>query len=187
MKYANSLDYTAYDPTNKRALIVGFALDITYFKNGTAIDPTQTDIPLALTGTFSIQTYDYKTPHQTLYELRKQNYQKFNTELRLKVADHVYVTNGEAEIPFSWFIFKGAPYVETMNHKVYMEQIDSNLALTYIKKDGTGTAIVPHSKVSVENKLINGISGNGVIKLKLDSSTDFGTRSSGLRLTVEWQ
>ena len=88
---------------------------------------------------------------------------------------------------YSWVVSPEASNVSAINTKMYMEQIDTNLALSYVKPDGSGAvAIVPHSKVTIEDTSRR-ITSNGKIKLKLDSKTGFGTRSSRLRVTVEWQ
>ncbi len=187
VKYKNSRVYQNYDPNNKNKVIDSFAIDVTYLKNGTAIDPHATNLPIPLTGRFTIQTFDDRIPHQTEYELYENSYQSLHTRLDLTMDDVVCATGDDAVITYRWEAKSEVPNISAMNTKMYMEQIDSNLTLSYVKPDGSGAvAIVPHSKVTIEDTSRR-ITSNGKIKLKLDSKTGFGTRSSRLRVTVEWQ
>ncbi|HBE6203213.1 TPA: hypothetical protein KMK54_004917 [Escherichia coli] len=187
VKYKNNSNYQNYDPNNKNKVIVSFAIDVTYVKNGTAIDPQSTNLPIPLTGRFTIQTFDDRIPHQTVYELYENSYRSLHTRLVLTMDDVVRAIGDDAAITYRWEAKSEVPNISAMNTKMYMEQIDSNLALSYVQPDGSGAvAIVPHSKVTIEDTSRR-ITSNGKIKLKLDSKTGFGTRSSRLRVTVEWQ
>ncbi len=187
VQYYDSRNYQAYDPQNKNKPIVGFALDVQYLKNGTPIDPYVTEIPDAITDTFTLQAFDDRVPHQVDYSIYENQSNYGHTYLYLTIDDVVSVTGDDAVINYRWSVAPGLSYVTTMNKKMNMEQIDSNLTLSYVKPDGSGTeVIVPNTLVTIEDTS-RGLTSNGQIKLKLGSMSGFGTRSTRLRVTVEWQ
>lgn len=183
--YIDGSDFQPYDPTKKSTPIVQFALDTIWTKNGVEINPTKTLVPELLGDSFYFRLYsDSYTVKGYMYQ---GSWGLNTTALDLYVDDVVYATGDDAVINYSWKVSPGLPFISAMNTKMYMEQIDSNIAMSYVKPDGTGAAvIVPNTKITLEDNS-KGLTSNGQIKLKLDRKTEFGTRSSRLRVTVEWQ
>lgn len=109
------------------------------------------------------------------------------TELTLQIDDVARVTDDDVVINYRWDVSSGSYLVSSIYSKMYMQQLDSNIELRYVKPDGSGSAvIVPNTNVTVEDTSPRENS-NGQIKLKLNSKTGFGPRTSRLRVTVEWQ
>lgn len=183
--YAIGADYVTYNPRYKHVKINSFALDIIYEKNGMAIDPSTTGIPWALSDMAAIIVHNDQTPVSYRYEIRDKD-TSTDSRLDFYIDDVVHASGDDVEINYSWSVSPGASYVSAIYTKLYIEQIDSNLELSYIKPGGTGAeVIVPNTKVILDDTY-RGNSKSGSIKLKLGSITGFGTRSSRLRVTVEW-
>ncbi len=187
VKYANEKNYTIYDPTKTTATIEKFAFDTVWSKNGVPIDPMSMFLSTSLanrveigvdngSGSYTPYVYTFKTI-ETAHD----------TVLSLNIDDVVHVNGDDAEINYSWNVTPGVPSVSTMYTKMYMQQLDSNIVMSYVKQDGSGSeVIVPNNKVVLEDTSKR-LTSNGKIKLKLDNKTGFGTKSSRLRVTVEWQ
>ncbi len=181
-------DFQYYDGA-KNDRIVQFAIESLWSNNGEIVDPTKTNLPPGFTGKYNFILYEngggtasgnVKYRYNALATVR--------TELTFQIDDVVRVTDDDvALINYRWDVTHGPYLVSSIYSKMYMQQLDSNIALTYVKPDGSGSAvIVPNENVTVENTSPRENS-NGQIKLKLDSKTGFGPRTSRLRVTVEWQ
>lgn len=185
VQYRNTSDFQSYDPRNQTD-IVAIAVDTTWTKNGVEINPTMTDVPKFLGDGYKL--YLYSDDGLKNYEFTFQGrWDNNDTVLTFNIDDVVYGTGDDAIINYSWVVTPGFPFISAMNANMYMEQIDSNIAMSYVKPDGTGAAeIVPYTKINLED-ISKGLTSNGQIKLKLDGKNAFGTLSSQLRVTVEWQ
>ncbi len=185
VKYSDSSDFEDWSFVNRYRNILAFALDVTCSHNNVPIKIKWGGIPTQLSDAFRVQTYDNgSTPHSTYYEYDTQ-LASGTTTLELSINDTVHVEGTDIVIPYQWGV-KG-PYRYPVYSLMYMEQIDSNLELSYIQASGaSGGVIEPNTKVNVMSKS-NATSGYGEIRLKLNNKTGFGPRSSKLRVTVECQ
>ncbi|HAW7893075.1 TPA: hypothetical protein JLM80_004860 [Escherichia coli] len=186
VQYANEPNYTHYDPSKITIPIAKLAFDIKWTKNGVSIDPSTTVVPGKLAYAVKLDLYSgrgYITTGYTFTALETS----YNTVLSLNIDDVVSVTGDDAIINYSWNVSPGTPYVSAMNTKMYMQQLDSNIVMSYVKPDGSGSAVIVPNHYVVLEDTSKRLTSNGQIKLKLASKTGFGTKSSRLRVTVEWQ
>lgn len=167
--------------------IVQFAIESLWSIDGKLVDPTKTNIGPGFTGQINFTLYGAgESPSTGYVDYDRNPTATVRTELTLHLDDVVRVTNDNVLINYRWDVSHGPYEISSIYSKMYMEQLDSNIELTYIKPDGSGSAvIVPNAKVNVEDTSTRENS-NGQIKLKL-GKTGFGTRTSRLRVTVEWQ
>ncbi|RDO49985.1 hypothetical protein C4A74_00513 [Escherichia coli] len=186
VQYRNDSTFQPYDPLKKSTPIIGFAVDTIWTYNGVEINPTTTDVPRYLCDGFNFRLYSNDLLTNNVYNFRG-SWDINITALTFNIDDVVYAAGDDVIINYSWKVSPGFPFISAMNAKMYMEQIDSNIAISYVKPDGTGAAvIVPNTNITIEDNS-KGLTSNGQIKLKLNSKNEFGTRSSRLRVTVEWQ
>ena len=185
VKYSDSSDFEDWSFVNRYRNILAMALDVTLTHNNVPIKIEWGGVPPQLSDAFRVQTYDNgSTPHSTYYEYDVQ-FATGTTTLELSINDSVDAEGTDIVIPYQWGV-KGV-YRYPVYSRMYMEQIDSNLELTYIQPSGaSGGVIEPNTKVDVMSKS-NATSGYGEIHLKLNKKTGFGPRSSKLRVTVECQ
>ncbi|MVW21872.1 hypothetical protein GP664_25980 [Escherichia coli] len=187
VEYGKNSGLQPYDPAKSTANINKFAIDTYWRKNGTQIDPTKTSFPGPPSYVVQMHLAFAKGNNQDdilfLATKRESGY----TVLTLRIDDVVYVNGVDAVINYSWDVSPGISYISAMKTKMYMEQLDSNIEMSYVKPDGSGSAvIVPNNCVTLEDTSQR-LASNGQIKLKLNNKTGFGPRSSRLRVTVEWQ
>ncbi len=186
VQYANEPNYTHYDPSKITIPIAKLAFDTSWTKNGVSIDPSETVVPgnLAYAGRMNVYSdRGYITCYYTFITLDTS----YNTALSLNIDDVASVTGDDAIINYSWNVSPGTPFVSAMNTKMSMQQLDSNIVMSYVKPDGSGSAVIVPNHYVVLEDTSKRLTSNGQIKLKLASKTGFGTKSSRLRVTVEWQ
>lgn len=167
--------------------IVQFAVESLWSIDGQLVDPTKTNIGPGFTGKINFTLFGAgESPATGYVDYDRNPTANVQTVLTLHLDDVVRVTDDNVQINYRWDVSHGPYVISSIYSKMYMEQLDSNIELTYIKPDGTGSAvIVPNTHVSVEDTSTREQS-NGQIKLKL-GQTGFGPRTSRLRVTVEWQ
>ncbi|MVW21898.1 hypothetical protein GP664_26120 [Escherichia coli] len=187
VQYADSKAWQRYDPMKKNIPVVKFAAVTSWDLDGISVDPAHVPFPSTYSYAFDLSVIGTSPQAPTTVMFDSQKSQDGTTYLTLDIDDVVSFTDDVATIKYNWRVTPGLPFVSALNTQMYMEQIDSNLALSYVKADGSGAAvIVPNTKVSLGDTS-TGLTSNGQIKLKLDSKSGFGIRSTRLRVTVVWQ
>ncbi|WP_143370970.1 hypothetical protein, partial [Escherichia coli] len=146
VKYVDGASFQNYDPSKQTTDITEFAIDTIWTKNGVEIDPNTTYIPKCLAQGFKLYVYSNGSLVNNTYPFEVQ-WGKNVTKLALNIDDVVYASGDEAIINYNWGVTPAYPFISAMNTNMYMEQIDSNIAMSYVKPDGTGAAvIVPNTK-----------------------------------------
>lgn len=187
VKYYGGTDYEPYNRTKARK-VVGFAVDSLWAKNGVIVDPTHTLLPDKFDGTMNFTVFgNNTTPIRGSVKANYIEQTAGRTVLGLNIDDIVTSTSDDVVINYSWSVSPGADSVSSIYSKMYMEQLDSNIDMVYVKPDGSGSAVIVPNHIVVIEDTGKRLASNGQIKLSLDSKTGFGTKSSRLRVTVEWQ
>lgn len=155
-------------------------------KDGVFIDPEREPIPGAMDPIFTLTWRTVGGVRTATTRIMKKTTQSGTTQLSLDIDDHVNTYGDYATINYVWRVVNtGIPDITPLSTKMYMEQLDSNLEMTYIGSSGAGdVVIVPNTPITLPTKM--GLSDAGKIRLKLTSKRGYGPRSSQLRVTVEW-
>ncbi len=187
VKYADSNNFQTYDPSKKNLPIGTFALNTIWTRDGVVVNPKLTLLPGELSNKFQVFAYTSKGMESASPWFETDGGIVNQVTVRLNIDDVKYVTGDEAVINYDWKATGSRAPISAMYATMYMEQLDSNIDLTYDMPDGGGEAvIVPNTQVTIEDPSKR-LMSNGQIKLKLASKTGFGTRSTRLRVTVDWQ
>ncbi|WP_143370951.1 hypothetical protein, partial [Escherichia coli] len=141
VQYRNDSTFQPYDPLKKSTPIIGFAVDTIWTYNGVEINPTTTDVPRYLCDGFNFRLYSNDLLTNNVYNFRG-SWDINITALTFNIDDVVYAAGDDVIINYSWKVSPGFPFISAMNAKMYMEQIDSNIAISYVKPDGTGAAVI---------------------------------------------
>ena len=186
-KYAGLAGFVQFNPSYKSRTIEKINVTITFLKDGVGLNPIVDPLPYAVKPYFrlAIPKGNGGTSIQTLnlYATGRTS----ETVLGVQIDNYVYVNGDVATIDYEWSVNNTAHLnIASLYTKMYMEQLDANLEMTYIAPNGSaGGVIVPNTTITLPTK--KGLSDSGQIKLKLTSKRGYGPRSTRLRITVEWQ
>lgn len=188
VKYKGMAGFQAYNPSYKRIKIDQIKLKLTWWKDGTAINPTVVPVPSDLLGVAFVKFY-YGGGKVSTTRFRLNQTQKWGeTKMIFNVPRMVKIIDPEFTIEYDWSVRMWDDQIfSPFYSKMTMEQMDGNMELTYLPENGTGAVtLVPNTIVTIVNENKN-LPANGVLKFKITSPRAFGTRSTNLKLTVEWQ
>lgn len=187
VRYYGETEYIPYNRV-KAKKVIAFAVDTIWAKNGVPVNPATTLLPGVFDGKPTFTVYgNNTTPISGTITIPYIEDRRGRTVLGLNIDDIVTATSDGVVINYSWSVSPGADNVSSIYSKMYMEQLDSNIEMAYVKPDGSGSTVIVPNNVVVLEDTSKRLASNGQIKLRLDSKTGFGTKSSRLRVTVEWQ
>lgn len=185
--YANQNQLRPFYQGFRNVKINKFVINVNYYRNGVLIDPTVVEFPIEFPSSLNFYWTDGSVQKSQLYEFKHHTAKNGKTQLTMTIPDRVGVVGDVITIPYTWGVTHVLGDVPSIYQNMYMEQLDSNLQLTYLLPGGGGIEeVVPNTKINIVDSS-SGLTNTGDIKLKLASKFGYGSITSKLRVTVEWQ
>ncbi|HFQ8553833.1 TPA: hypothetical protein ACHTGG_001190 [Escherichia coli] len=188
VRYKGMDGFQQYNPENKLKRIEQINLQLTWWKDGTVIDPTVEYVPSELLGVVAAEIwYGGGKTNRTEFNLN-QNEKGGYTEMIFNMPRAIKTRNPNLKIEYDWSLKQWDDSMfSPFYYRMAIEQLDGNIELTYLPGDGSSAVkLAPNTELTILHEQINQ-PRNGVLNFKMSSPRDFGTRSTRLKVTVECQ